>query len=288
MKAKIIKIVSNQYTIYTEDNKEYVASARGILRLGDKKPVVGDEVDYQIDSDRAMIGNIYPRKNQMIRPKIANVDQAIVVMSAHEPDFSTSLVDRLCFLISHANIEPVILVTKMDLVSENDEILNIIDDYRKSNFKVITTGADDSIVEALKPVLKDKISVLTGQSGVGKSSLLNRINPELQLNTQIISKALNRGKHTTRHTELHEIFQGLIADTPGFSALDFSKMDAHELALSVLEFRPYLQKCKFNDCIHENEPGCAVKEAVLAGKVSKIRYTNYLDVLKTIKSKRKY
>jgi ribosome biogenesis GTPase len=128
---------------------------------------------------------------------------------------------------------------------------------------------------------------LTGQSGVGKSSLLNRINPELAITTQEISHALNRGKHTTRYTQLHQIYGGYLADTPGFSSLDFSKMKPIDLAYSVLEFRPYLSKCKFNDCIHEFEPNCAIKKAVEEGKVSKIRYQNYLDILKVVKENKR-
>lgn len=285
MKARIIKIVSNQYTLANEADEVFVAVARGKLRL-DKNPIVGDIVEYEVFDDVYGIEKIYERKNELIRPKIANVDQAIVVMSAHEPDFSTSLVDRLCFLIAHANITPIVCVSKMDLATEDDIVYEYIEDYRKSGIEIVTTNKDD-ILEDLKPILKGKVSVLTGQSGVGKSSLLNRIRPELSIETQQISHALNRGKHTTRYTELHEIYSGYLADTPGFSALDFSRMTPIDLAYSVLEFRPYLSKCKFNDCIHEFEPGCAVKKAVETGEVSKIRYQNYLDVLKVIKENKR-
>lgn len=285
MRGKIIRIISNQYTISTDDGNEYVAIARGKLRLA-KSPIVGDIVDYEMYDDVCGIEKIHDRVNELIRPKIANVDQAIVVMSAHEPDFSTGLVDRLCFLIAHANIVPIICVSKMDLATENDIVFEYIEDYKKSGITIITTSEDD-ILEDLKPILKGKVSVLTGQSGVGKSSLLNRINPELAITTQEISHALNRGKHTTRYTQLHEIYGGFLADTPGFSSLDFSKMTPIDLANSVIEFRPYLSKCKFNDCIHEFEPNCAIKKAVEEGKVSKIRYQNYLDILKVVKENKR-
>ena len=285
MQGKIIKIVSNQYLIVNEQQEVLEAIARGKLRLG-QNPIVGDNVEYQLYDEVYGIEKILPRKNSLVRPKIANVDQAIVVMSAHEPDFSTGLVDRLCFLITHANIEPVICVTKMDLALKDDPIYDIIKDYQKSNLKIIQTSQDD-IYNAILPVLDNKISVLTGQSGVGKSSILNRIEPDFQIETQKISKALNRGKHTTTYTELHKINNGYLADTPGFSSLDFSHMTPIELAQSVLEFRPYLNACKFNDCIHENEPHCAIKDAVKKQQISSIRYQNYLDILKVVKENKK-
>ena len=282
MKAKIVKIISNQYTIVDESNNRYVAVAMGKLRLGDS-PVVGDNVIYEIRDGKAIIENILPRKNYLIRPLIANVDQALIVMSAKDPEFSSTLVDRLIFLIVHAQIEPLICITKMDL--SDDSIYDYIGDYRRSGYKVILIDKENDDHE-LGEILKDKITVLTGQSGVGKSTLLNKLNPEFNLKTQKTSKALCRGKHTTRHCELHEVCGGLVGDTPGFSSLDFNEMDAYQLRDSVPEFNDYINSCKFNDCLHQNEPGCKVKEAVNKNEISSIRYKNYLDVLKIIQERK--
>lgn len=285
MQGRIIKIVSNQYTLLTAENKRIVSLAMGKIRLG-VSPKVGDVVDYVKYDDMYCIEKVLPRKNDLIRPSIVNVDQAIVVMSCKEPDFSCTLVDRICFLLTNSNIEPIICITKMDLAIQDDPIYEYIKDYKKSGFKVLLCSNETLDVE-LASVLENKVTVLTGQSGVGKSTLLNSLNPTFKLNTQAISKALGRGKHTTRHVELHNVANGWVADTPGFSSLDFSKMSPYDLAISVLEFRPYLGECKFNDCKHEFEPGCAIKNAVDNKIISKIRYENYLEVLKMIKE-RKY
>ncbi|MCF0116037.1 MAG: ribosome small subunit-dependent GTPase A [Erysipelotrichaceae bacterium] len=283
MKGKIIKIVSNQYTVIDEKNERYVCAVKGNVRK-QKLMAVGDNVQIDFVDQQPLIVDIDERKNHLIRPSIANVDQALIVMSTKDPDFSTVLVDQLSFLINHAGIVPVLCITKMDLVEKDDPLYEIIEDYRKSGIQVILTHKDE--IESIIPYIQGKVTVLTGQSGAGKSSLINRLNPDFQLATQEISKALGRGKHTTRHCELHEIYGGWVADTPGFSSLDFSKMSVEELNASVSEFEPYLGKCRFRDCIHQNEPGCAVKEAVNEGKVSKIRYKNYVEVLKQIQNRR--
>lgn len=281
MEGKIIKIISNQYTVLDEEGRKIECKAMGKVRL-QKSPVVGDHVVFEKYEDVFGIERILERRNELIRPAIANVDQAIVVMSAKDPDFSTVLVDRICFLIELANITPVLLITKMDLVEKEDAIFDVIEDYKRSGIQVVLKSKD-SHDDQIHDLLKGKISVLTGQSGVGKSSLINALEPSFELHTQEISKALGRGKHTTRHTQLHAVCDGWIADTPGFSSLDFSRVDKKELADSVLDFKPYIGKCRFRDCIHMNEPGCAVKEAVEQKKISSIRYKNYCDVLKCIK-----
>ena len=254
--GKIIKIVSNRYTVYSE-GQSYDAIAMGKLRLQDR-PVVGDEVEFELIEEQYCIQKILKRRNQLYRPAISNVDQAMIVMSAVEPDFSNILVDRLIFLISYNDIEPVIVITKMDLIDETNEINQYIEDYKKSGYKVICTGFGDDLTE-LKETLKDKVTVLAGQSGVGKSSLLNRLDKRFSLQTQEISKALGRGKHTTRHTELYQVAGGWLADTPGFSSLDFSRIDSKLLIEKLKDFRVD-DSCRFNDCQHINEPDCAVKE----------------------------
>lgn len=263
MTGLIIKIVSNQYTVHTEDGKDVVAVAMGKLRLG-SKPLVGDRVEYELIDDRYAIQKILPRTNYLVRPAIANVDQAMIVMSAVEPDFSPRLVDKLIFLISYRFIEPVLVITKMDLVKEDSRIYEYIEDYRNSGYTVITVGAD-SDVEYVREALRGRITVLTGQSGVGKSTLLNRLDEAFATATQEISRARGRGKHTTRHTQLYEVGEGLIADTPGFSSLDFSRIDALTLAGRIHDFQN-AGECRFKDCKHINEPDCRVKKKVESGE----------------------
>lgn len=285
-KGRIIKNISNQYEVLTQDNERIQCVAMGKLRKG-LTPIVGDYVEYEKLDDKFAIQKVLPRKNELKRPLIANVDQAIVVMSAKDPDFSAALLDRLIFLISYNNIKPVICITKLDLVAKDDPVYDYISDYKQSGYEVYESGKDFSTAD-IESILKDKVSVLTGQSGAGKSSLINRIDESFAIRTQITSKALGRGKHTTRHCELFPVSGGWLGDTPGFSSLDFQNIDILALQASILDFKPYLGMCKFNDCTHTNEPGCAVKEALEEGKISSIRYKNYCEVVEVIKSNRKY
>lgn len=283
--GKIIKIISNQYQIYS-DGEIYDAIAMGKLRKG-QSPVAGDIVVFEKLGDKIGIQKILPRRNELTRPTIANVDQAIIVMSAKDPDFSTVLIDRLIFLISYSGITPVLCVTKMDLIEDkSNTIYQYIEDYRKSGYDVYTTGKDFDTKE-IEDILTDKVSVLTGQSGAGKSSLLNRIDDSLQIKTQQISKALGRGKHTTRHTQLFPINGGWIADTPGFSSLDFDSLDIQKLSKCIEDFKPYIGLCKFNDCIHINEPNCAIIDAVDKEKIVAYRYEHYKEIIMQIKQSKK-
>jgi ribosome biogenesis GTPase len=279
--ARIIKIVSNRYTLLNDKHEIFVAVAMGKLRLK-KSPVVGDFVRYEQHEGQIGIEQVLPRKNSLVRPLIANVDQALIVMSAVKPEFSSQLVDRLCILVRAANIEPVLIVTKLDLIATDDPLYKILNEYRTGGTRVVEVGRDRPIDDLLN-VLDNKISVLTGQSGVGKSSLVNRLDLKFDLETQEISKALGRGKHTTRHVQLHEAGGGWIADTPGFSSLDFSLLDPDLIEQYIAEFKPYLGDCRFRNCRHDNEPDCAVKHAVEEGKIPETRYKNYLDVYKISK-----
>lgn len=282
--GQIIKNISNQYVVYTQDKRSIQCVAMGKLRKG-SSPIVGDMVEYEKLQDKYAIQKILPRKNQLKRPLICNVDQAIVVMSAKDPDFSCALLDRLLFLISYANIKPVICVTKLDLIAKDDVVYDYIADYKQSGYDVHLSGKDFN-TDGIADILKDKISVLTGQSGAGKSSLINRIDDRFQIHTQAISKALGRGKHTTRHCELFSINGGWLGDTPGFSSLDFSGMNIQALADSILDFKEAIGKCKFNDCTHTNEPGCIVKKGVEEKLISSIRYKNYCEVVNTIRQEK--
>lgn len=280
--GRIIKIISNQYEVLDDERNRHLCVAMGKLRK-QYAPVVGDIVTIEHFSDQIGIQKIQKRKNELKRPAIANVDQAIIVMSCKDPDFSTTLIDRLIFQIAYANITPVLCITKLDLIDQEDPIHQEIEDYRNSGYQVYESGKGYA-TEELCEALKGKISVLTGQSGAGKSSLLNRIEPSFQLQTQEISKALGRGKHTTRHCELHEVAQGWVADTPGFSSMEFGYMDVMTLQERIPDFQDYLYTCKFNDCIHINEPGCKIQAAVEAGNISKIRYEHYKEIVAMIKS----
>ena len=270
-KGRIVKIISNQYTIEYE-NRLIEAKARGKMRKG-MVPVVGDWVEFEAVEDVFRIHKVCPRKNRLLRPAIANVDQALIVTSMKDPDYSSHLLNRLIILVSLAGVEPIICITKSDLVNIEDYSNELLW-YKKAGYKMVYThpGSND---DALKEVLDGKVSVLCGQSGAGKSSLLNRLDPSFSLQTQAISKALGRGKHTTRHCQLHHVAHGLVADTPGFSSLDFTRLNFDYLDEVILDFKPYLGSCRFKDCQHLKEPDCAIKEAVEKGEVNPLMYEDY-------------
>ena len=273
IKARIIRIISNRFTVLTENGERKVAVLR--KKAGRAMvPYVGDDVLVSENGSDVTIEKIEDRKNCLNRPSIANVDQALIVMSVKEPDFSYTLVDRLIFLISYENITPVILLTKTDL-AEEEETEKIRKEYETSGYKVLTNRAKE---EEMRGVLSGKVTVLCGQSGVGKSTYLNGLDPNFDLPTQPISYALGRGKHTTRHTELYEVLGGWIADTPGFSSLDFAPVVSKKLAKCVPDFQ-IGESCRFEDCRHIKEPGCKVREKVESGVLSKIRYEDYLEVI---------
>ena len=268
--GKIIKQISNDYTVKVCNNL-IVCKARGKFRNIGITPLVGDNVIFENN----YILEILPRKNELIRPSIANVDQAVIVMSTTIPAFSTDLLDRLLCIIEYNNIKPIIYISKIDLLND-DEVSSInkyIDYYKKIGYKVYTDLT-------IKEIFKDKITVFVGQSGAGKSTLLNKLDSNFNLETGEISKALGRGKHTTRHVELHKLFDGLVADTPGFSNISFTDMTKYDIRDNFIEFNVYKTKCKFRDCMHENEQICEVKNKVDDNTIIKSRYENYLKFIK--------
>lgn len=270
MEGFIIKNVSNDYVV--KNNKgTYSCKARGKFRNMKLTPLVGDYVSF--NQDDLYILDIKERKNSLVRPSVANVDQAIVVSSVKMPDLDTYLLDKMLTIISYNNIEPVICFTKLDLLSneERKEIDRYIDYYQRVGYKVVTNEDRNNF----KEILKGKITVLTGQSGAGKSSLLNLLDKRLDLKTDEISLALNRGKHTTRHTELYELLGGYVVDTPGFSQVDFHGMTNMDIRDNMKEMFGYLDECKYRDCMHIKEDGCRVKELLFSGDIIITRYNNY-------------
>lgn len=282
-RARVIRIISNHYTCITEKGDVFLTGASGKLRKG-VSPMVGDWVDVLHGSDLSVIERVYPRSNRMLRPSVANVDAILIVMSTVKPEFSDLLVDRLSWLVRHEGIQPVLVVSKWDLLTDKASLNPILDEYRKV-MPVFTVGKGEDNT-ALMAFMANKICVLTGQSGVGKSSLINRLDERYTIKTQEISKALGRGKHTTRHVELLPIKQGWIADTPGFSSLDFTHMTHQDLLEVIVEFEPFAQQCRFRNCQHLNEPDCAIKKAVAEKAVPQARYDHYVEVRQIIDEKK--
>ncbi|MGD6958720.1 ribosome small subunit-dependent GTPase A [Rossellomorea aquimaris] len=287
--GKIVKALSGFYYVLSEGSVTQ-CRGRGNFRINKITPLVGDYVEFQAENKTdGYILKVCDRKNELVRPPIANVDQAILVFSASEPNFSPALLDRFLVLVESKEIEPLICVTKMDLLTsdQTNKIERFVKDYRSFGYEVLMTSSKtEHGVEELTPYLRDKISVFAGQSGVGKSSLLNALKPELELKTAMISSHLGRGKHTTRHVELIDIEEGLVADTPGFSSLEFSELEIEELPRCFPEMVEVSEDCKFRGCLHINEPKCAVKAAVEAGEIPTYRYDHYLTFHKEIKDRK--
>lgn len=271
--GRIIKQISNDYTVLAE-NELIVCKARGKFRKLELTPLVGDLVE--IDYDKCYILNINDRKNELVRPRISNIDLAVIVTSIQIPEFSTNLLDKLLVNIEFNKIEPIICFTKLDLVDDEKlkEINTYINYYRNIGYKVYL-NTDENI----KDIFKDKISVFAGQSGAGKSTLLNKLDVNLNLETNEVSVALGRGKHTTRHTELIKACGGYIADTPGFSAIAFDGMTNFDIRDSFIEFSKYRNNCEYKDCMHQDEVNCEIKRKVKSGEIIKSRHENYLKFI---------
>ena len=272
MKGQIVKIHSDLHYVQALD-QIYPCKCRGVFRKEKIFPLVGDYVEF--DSKKLVIEKILPRKNEFYRPKVSNIDQAFLITSLVSPDFSLNLLDKLIVLMELHSVQPIICITKKDLVKENDfdKTIEVLSYYQKIGYTVIYNTELDKI----KDLLKGKTSVFTGQTGAGKSTLLNKLNPDWNLETGEVSIALGRGRHTTRVVTLYELFGGKVMDTPGFSALDFHSYSKEQIRDAFIEFREF--PCPFKDCLHTKEAECEVKKAVSANNIMKSRYLNYLNFI---------
>lgn len=290
-KGIITCLIAGEYTVYDNETKQYLkGKPRGIFRIKDSTLKVGDKVCYELNDDKMVITELLPRTNDLVRPAIANVEQAFVVFSVKEPVLNLNLLDRFITILEFSKIKPIIVLNKWDLltVDEIEEVEKVKKYYEKIGYMVIKTSTKNRLIDELAIHIKDHISVITGQSGVGKSSLLNVLAPELMLTTNEISKALNRGKHTTRHVELLNILDGWIADTPGFGLLEFIDMEEYDIAHSFIEFFEASNECKYNGCLHLNEPKCKVKDEIEKGNILSSRYENYKQFIDEVRKRKKW
>lgn len=271
MKGQIVKIHSDLHYVQA-DNQVYPCKCRGVFRKEKILPLVGDYVEF--DDKKKVIEKILPRKNEFYRPKVSNIDQAFLITSLVSPDFSLNLLDKLLVLMELHSVQPIICITKKDLVSSDfSKIKEILSYYESIGYQVVY----NTDLDIIKKLLKDKTSVFTGQTGAGKSTLLNKLNPNWNLETGEVSIALGRGRHTTRVVTLYELFGGKVMDTPGFSALDFHGYSKEEIRDAFVEFKRY--PCPFKDCLHTKEKECEVKRAVSSNNIMKSRYQNYLSFI---------
>ena len=286
--GKIIRALSGFYYIESS-HQVYQTRARGVFRKRGQSPLVGDIVDFTSDSlEEGVLEKIYPRKNALVRPPISNVDIGVVVMSAVEPDFSTHLVDRFLVYLEGMEIQPVLLITKVDLLNEEQlqRLEAVKKKYQEVGYEVWYSSEVKDHQSEFLASYKGKLVVFLGQSGVGKSTMLNQLIPELNQETGEISSALGRGKHTTRQVSLHEVEEVWIADTPGFSTVDFIGVEKEDLPHLFPEFEEYSTHCKFRECSHQHEPHCGVQEAVKEGKIWQERYDHYQDFYEEISQRK--
>lgn len=287
-KGLIIKLTGGNYYVKIIDDIIIKCRARGLFRYQDIKPVVGDFVMIELlDYDEGYIIEVLSRKNHMIRPAIANIDQALIVTSYKEPNYAFNLINKFLAIIEFYNIKPIIIVTKCDLEIDHSSIVESFKDYWSYGYDVYYTSINDlESINNVKVVFDNKLSILVGQSGSGKSSLLNLLDDSFAIKTNQISKALNRGKHTTRHVEIYDTKFGAIADSPGFSSLNLDMLDVDNLSKSYHDFRDASQYCKFSNCLHQHEPNCQVKELVQNNNIPESRYLDYLIFLEEIKQRK--
>lgn len=292
MTGKIIKGIAGFYYVHAPNDRVYECKAKGVFRNKKVKPLVGDDVEIDVLDEELGIGNIrkvLERRNQLIRPAVANVDQAVIIFAAAKPEPNFNLLDRFLVMMLRQNIPCVVCFNKQD-VADNKQLRLLEETYISCGYQVVfTSTVTGEGMDGFKNLLENKTTVLAGPSGVGKSSIINEVKPEAQMETGEISRKIERGKHTTRHSELFHVKNGTyLMDTPGFTSLYIEGMEKEELKEYFLEFAEYEPYCKFNGCVHINEPQCGVKSALEEGKISSIRYGNYKFLYEELKQQKKY
>ncbi|RGG40521.1 ribosome small subunit-dependent GTPase A [Roseburia sp. AF22-2LB] len=292
MQGKIVKGISGFYYVHVVESGIYECKAKGIFRQQKMKPLVGDDVEIDIISEEKKTGNvaaILPRKNALIRPAVANVDQALLIFAAASPNPNFNLLDRFLVMMGRQDVPVILCFNKCDLITEEQqqEIASI---YEASGCKILFVSAKKELgLKELQKILEGKTTTVAGPSGVGKSSLINLLAPEACMETGEISKKIERGRHTTRHAELIQLKgDGYIMDTPGFSSLYLPEMEKEELQDCYPEFAAFEPYCRFHGCSHISEPDCGVKEALSEGKIHPVRYENYCQLYGELKDRKKY
>ncbi len=292
MQGKIVKGIAGFYYIHVVESGVYECKAKGIFRKEKIKPLVGDNVKIEIIDENEKTGNIteiLPRKNELIRPAVANIDQALVVFAVTRPSPHFSLLDRFLVMMESKHI-PVILCFNKEDIADDFQIKALEKIYSGCGYPCIFTSAlEQRNIEQVKALLTGKTTAIAGPSGVGKSSMINVLQPEANMETGDISQKIERGKHTTRHSELFLIdADSYIMDTPGFSSLYMSDFEKEDLQYFFPEFEEFEGPCRFDGCSHTHEPDCAVKNAVSDGKIASVRYDSYKKIYEELKDKRRY
>lgn len=292
MTGKIIKGIAGFYYVHTENAGVFECKAKGIFRNQKIKPLVGDDVKLEIlDEEKklASIVDVFPRKSQLLRPAVANVDQAIIVFAAKNPEPNRNLLNRFLILMTKQELPVIIVFNKTDLISE-EEKKELEDGWRNTGYEIRFLSAKEKQgTEEFQKLLKGKTTVMAGPSGVGKSTLVNLCQTGVVMETGVVSEKIKRGKHTTRHSEFIWVEEETyILDTPGFSSLTIEEVEAEELKNYFPEFEKYEGTCRFRGCVHDNEPDCKVKQAVADGEISKQRYEDYQLLYRELKAVKKY
>ena len=292
MQGKIIRGIAGFYYVHVVESGVYECKAKGIFRKDGLKPLVGDDVEIEILDEKDMEGNIMqilPRRNDLVRPAVANIDQALVVFAAAKPKPHFQLLDRFLVMMESKEIPAILCFNKSDIV-DDAEIASLKEIYENCGYPLLFTSAkEETNIDELKELLRGKTTAIAGPSGVGKSSLINQLQSGVKMETGSISRKIERGKHTTRHSELIVLEEGsYIMDTPGFSSLYVGDMEKEELKYCFPEFSAYEGKCRFNGCSHTHEPGCAVREAVEEGKIHRMRYEDYTFLYRELQEKKRY